>query len=154
MNWQELKEQIYFEDGSFRDICAFNLTLDDWKKWCEFVNYNYEIEFIDKETDRKQSSIIFSEVEDFWQGKTETVKLATIKLGEINVNCHFFAVDEFENDITPSEIKSLEEHKILVDYLKNLSKLFSRQIFLTCENAPDLVLVEVSNSEIQINYEK
>lgn len=153
MNWQDLKEQIYFEDGSFRDIYAFNLTYDDWRKWCDFVNQNYEVEFIDKQTDEKQSSINFSEVDAFWQKKSESVKLATIKLGEINVNCHFFVVDEFENDITPNEIKSLEDHKILIDYLKNLSKLFNRQIYLTCENSPDLVLIETSNSAVQINDE-
>ena len=52
--WHELKEKIYFEDGSLRDIYAFDINLRDWEKWVAFVNQNFQVEFLDKETDTNE----------------------------------------------------------------------------------------------------
>lgn len=142
-NWHELKKQVYFEDRSFRDIYVFNINLDDWKKWCDFVNQKYEIEFIDKENDKKENSIDFAEIEKNWTEENQFAKLATIKVGKININCHFFVAEEFENDILPKEFESIEDHKIFTEYLMSISEIFDRRVYVTCENSPDLVLLEV-----------
>ena len=150
-NWHELKENIYFEDGSFRDIYIFDINLEEWEKWVNFVNQNYEVEFIYGETEQRTSSINFSAVKKFWVGKSEFGNRATVKIGKININCHFFASDEFENDVLPKEFKSLDDHKLLTDYLKELSGIFNKKVFLTWENSPEFVLLEVLNSEMSVN---
>lgn len=149
--WHELKEKIYFEDGSLRDIYAFDINLRDWEKWVAFVNQNYQVEFLDKETEQTKSAIDFSAVKRFWSGESEFVKRATIKIDEININCHFFVQDEFENDIFPKEINSLDSHKKLVDYLSKVSRIFNRKILLTEENSPQFALLEILDTKISMN---
>lgn len=99
-NWHELKENIYFEDGSFRDIYVFDINLEEWKKWVNFVNQNYEIEFAYGETEQRTSSIDFSAVKKFWNGKmsSEIVRLSklvdlisiVISLRQMNLKMIFY----------------------------------------------------------------
>lgn len=153
-NWHELKENIYFEDGSLRDIYVFDTNLENWKKWVDFVNKNYEVEFFNGETEQKSSAIDFSVIERFWFEKDKCVNRSTIKIGEININCHFFKIDEFENDISAKEFNSIKDHELLIDYMRNISRIFDKKVFLTWEGAPEFILVEVSKSEILMKYEK
>lgn len=153
-NWHELKEHIYFEDGSLRDIYAFDINLEDWKKWVDFVNQHYEVKFVFGGRKSKTSLIEFSKVKAVWSDTEKFVNRSTVKIGELNINCHFFQIDEFENDISPKEFKTLSDHKLLIEYMKKLSQVFNRKIFLTLEGAPQFVLIEVSESEILLKYEK
>lgn len=66
----------------------------------------------------------------------------------------FFQIDEFENDISPKEFKNLNDHNRLIEYMKKLAKVFNKKSFLTLEGAPEFVLMEVSESEILLKYEK
>ncbi len=149
-NWHELKEKIYFEDGSLRDIYVFDINIDDWENWADFVNQNYEVEFECGETQVKTSSINFSIVKNAWFDQTQSRSGLTIKIGRLNINCHFFSSEEFENDILPKEFKSLEDHELLMDYLKELSRIFNKKVFLTLESSPEFVLLEVFNSEMSV----
>ena len=45
MEWQYLKNKLYFVDGSLRDIYVKDVSREDWEKWINFVNENYEVEF-------------------------------------------------------------------------------------------------------------
>jgi hypothetical protein len=45
MNWKRLKEEVYFEDGSLRDIYIFDTSIEDWKKWVDLVNREYRVSF-------------------------------------------------------------------------------------------------------------
>ena len=40
IDWRELKNKIYYLDGSLRDIYIHGTTRDDWQKWVDFVNEN------------------------------------------------------------------------------------------------------------------
>lgn len=146
-----MKEKIYFEDGSFRDIYAFKITLEDWEKWINFVNQNYKVEFSCGETEKKSSLIDFSSVKKFWSEDKGFINFAIVKIGGININCHFFTPEEFENDILPKEFKSFDDHKFLIDYLEQVSRIFNKKVFLTEENSPEFVLLKVFNSEISVN---
>ncbi len=150
VDWRELKEKIYFEDGSYRDIYVLDVTLQQWGRWADFVNQNYEIEFVYRETEQKTSSINFAAVQKLWNGDDEFRILATVKINGININCHFFSPDEFENDILPKEIDSFEAHELLMKYLKDVSRIFDKNVLLTDENAPEFVLLEISDSKVSI----
>lgn len=149
-NWHELKEKIYFEDGSFRDIYVFDINLKYWENWVDFVNQHYEVEFVNGETEQKTPSIDFSAVKKYWSTKDASGNFATVKISGININCHFFASDEFENDILPEEIKSFKEHEHLAKYLISISRIFNKKVFLTDESAPHFVLLEVFDSQISV----
>ncbi|SHM26877.1 hypothetical protein [Chryseobacterium polytrichastri] len=137
MDWQYLKDNIYFSDGSLRDIYVLNISRLDWLKWIDFINENFEVRFTycDIVGDLKSSNQIISKyIFDYWDNVSEFVVTATIMIGEIILNCYFFTEVEIENDITPKEIKSLDDHNQIIDYLKSVSKILNKEVILTAEN--------------------
>src|SRR5690349_2034119 len=119
MNWEELKRQIYLEDGSLRDIYMFGTSSNDWEKWVNLVNEKYEVEFFDEKTNSKKDKIDFSVVQDYWSDSGRGLVSATVKVGTVNVQCLFFDNCEIENDIDPKEFRSLEDHRNLIGYLRD-----------------------------------
>jgi hypothetical protein len=57
MEWKELKEKVYYLDGSLRDIYIHNTTKEDWKIWADFVNEHYRISHHFFETDTDENKI-------------------------------------------------------------------------------------------------
>jgi hypothetical protein len=156
MNWDYLKDNIYFLDGSLRDIYVLNSSREDWEKWIDFVNKTFEVRFTycDINGDLKSNNQIISKyIFDYWDNVSEFVVSATIMIGEIILKCHFFSEEEIENDITPSDIKSLEQHNQIIDYLKSISKLLNKEVILTTENYSTIYdkLIVVNNDQVLIN---
>lgn len=155
MDWQYLKDNIYFSDGSLRDIYVLDISRSDWLKWIDFVNENFEVKFTycDIAGDLKSSDQIISKyIFDYWDNVSEFVVAATIMIGEIILKCYFFTEEEIENDITPKEIESLDDHNQIIDYLKSVSKILNKEVILTTENY-DLDydrLITVNNDEVLI----
>lgn len=142
LEWKTIKENFYFEDGSLRDIYVFNTTITDWELWVDFVNRNYEVEFIDSEM--KTDFINLSVVKKYWiKDSQESVKLALIKINNFIINCHFFIENEIENDISPKEITKLDDHLKILEYMKKVSNLLNKKVILTGENLEESILFEV-----------
>ena len=127
IDWRELKNKIYYLDGSLRDIYIHVSTRDDCQKWVDFVNENYKI----------------SVRADYWNGDQENYSTATVHIDNININCHFFCEEEIENDVSPKEINSIEDHNKLMSYMTKLSKLLNKVVILTPENTPEIILFSV-----------
>lgn len=48
INWEELKGQVYYEDGSLRDIYVLSTTAEDWMKWTDWIRRSsYRFEWYD-----------------------------------------------------------------------------------------------------------
>jgi hypothetical protein len=45
LSWENLKNKVYFLNGSLRDIYVRDTTKEDWQKWSDFVNANYKTSF-------------------------------------------------------------------------------------------------------------
>lgn len=156
MNWEYLKENIYFSDGSLRDIYVLNTSRIDWKRWIDFVNKNYKIEFNYFDNDGKFASsktIISEKVFECWDRINDFVVDATLNISGILVKCYFFSEDEIENDITPLEIKSLEHHHQLMGYLSSVSKILDKEVILTIENYSSSLekLITINNDQILVH---
>ncbi|GAB3580470.1 hypothetical protein GCM10027345_21960 [Hymenobacter daeguensis] len=65
VGWAQLQQYVYEADGSWRDIYVLDATRADWKRWADFVNANYRVEFCDGESTRLDR-IDFAAVERFW----------------------------------------------------------------------------------------
>lgn len=143
MNWQELKDKIYFEDGSLRDIYILNTTKADWRKWVDLVNQKYIVEFYDAKTDLTSGKIDFKVVEEYLEstGDRESIQ-AKIKLNSVSIMCYFFDDSEIENDIDPGEFKSMEDHENLLRYLHEISALLNKEVYVTDENTQESVLLK------------
>ena len=151
MDWDKLKEKIYYSDGSWRDIYVHDTTLDDWKKWTIFVNENYKIEFYNGQTQQTEIKIDFNLILNFWEYKTESVNSSTIYLNDIKVNCHFFNTHQIENDIDPNSVRTINDHNKVIQYMMDLSKLLDKKVIMTAENMPDFIHISVNKSNIEIH---
>jgi hypothetical protein len=149
MNWKKLKSRIYHEDGSLRDIYIRDVTPDDWRHWADYVNSNYPIDFLIGGT-YIGNKISFDSIADYWKDSDQEYPSASIHLGNIIVNTFFSNENEIENDITPREIRSLEDHQRLLEYLKSISILLNRPVELTEENYrdPKEILIVVDGERV------
>lgn len=148
MNWKELRDKIYYQDGSLRDIYIKKTTQEDWRKWVNYVTANYTVAFTIHEADVTRDKIDFSKVVDFWNGSLNSSISATIHVGGIVVKAYFFSNEEIENDITPKEVNTLNDHKCLVEYLVGLSKALKKNVVLTPENEPETTLISVYEDNV------
>lgn len=121
MDWAVLKDKVYFNDGSLRDIYVRDVNEDDWRKWIDFVNGNYIVSFKIYEGEEVAPKIEFDRVLQFWNGDRDSGAMATIFVGRAKVNTFFFENGELDNDITPTEFLSIDDHNLLMNYLKAIS---------------------------------
>jgi hypothetical protein len=143
MDWNKLKETIYFEDGSLRDIYVQETTIQDWHKWIEHVNSHYTVAFYNGRAQRNEEYIDFEVIKDFWAGKHDLLSTVTISISNIKIKAHFFVVSEIENDIQPREIQSLDDHTALLNDLNDISNALNKPVILTEKNAMNHILLAV-----------
>lgn len=142
MNWDNIKDEIYFEDGSLRDIYVLNTTRDDWYRWIGYVNSNYPITFYNHNLGEgiEFDQIDSQAITDWWDGKSDCSCTAHVRIREAYLSVHFFSEDEIESDISPKEFNSLEQHLALLKYLQEVSQLLNKEVILTDENSSENVL--------------
>lgn len=150
-DWRTLKTKIYFEDGSLRDIYVFGTDIHDWRKWVDLVNEKYNVAFYDARTELTKNKIDFGTIEACWAQKDREWITATIKLGTVHIKCHFFTDSEIENDIDPRELKSLDDHLKVLSYLRDISVMLDKEVFVTTENTEDDKLISVRKDKVILN---
>jgi hypothetical protein len=153
MNWNELKSKIYVWDGGWLDIYVHNTTRTDWQKWVQYVNQKFKIEWYNGKTEKDETKINFSVVEEFWDGNHDLTSTAKVFIEDIQVNAHFFDETEIENDIDPREFKAIDDHNKLIDYLKGLSNILNREVIVTPENCPEIILMKIKGESVEINID-
>jgi len=150
MDWNILKNEIYFLDGSWRDIYVQNTKSEDWKKWIDLVNERYKLNWYNGKTSQSETKIKFDVIKEYWEGNDDFCSTANIFLDKIQVNAHFFDDSEIENDIDPREFKSLDDHNKLIDYLKSVSIACEKEVIVTLENSPEYILMKINRNEVEI----
>jgi len=153
MNWEEIKKRVYFEDGSLRDIYIRNASFDDWKKWVNHVNAFYNVDFQVEGTSRA-TKIDFNAIAANWRHESQDTLSAAIRLGKIIVMTYFFQQTEIENDITPKEIESFEDHNALIEFLTDISNLLNKPVELTEESYGDACKVLMVVDGLHITFPK
>jgi hypothetical protein len=107
MDWQKLEENIYYLDGSLRDIYIHGTTKEDWFVWSNFVNENYKTLFLNPENKEIEDKIDVTKAFEYLEYPDESRCNASVFIDDIQVQAYFFAEEEIENDITPEEIDQL-----------------------------------------------
>lgn len=138
-NWNDIK-WIFEPDGGLIDIYVQEVSLNEWEKIIDLINKKYKVNFGDaREKIDKQYVIEYLRDE---KGEIE-YKIASIVLGTIKLNCHFFLEDQIEFDIDPAEINSIEDFILIESFMIDISKLINNQITLTSENNPEFPLAKI-----------
>lgn len=146
MEWKKLRKEVYYADGSLRDIYVLDTNRQDWARWIDLVNRAYSVRFYDGKTAKAADKIDKKAVFAYWDKETDVLNSAVISVGEMKVMCYFFTEDEIENDISPKELNSLRDHENLMGYLIRVSTCLGKRIVLTPEDysgePPALIAVE------------
>jgi hypothetical protein len=150
-DWHKIKEQVYYWDGSWRDIYVLGTTQDDWSKWIDLINGKYSVAFYNGQTEQSETFINKNVVFDYFNGKTDLLNNATITLGNIMVKCYFFTDQEIENDIDPREVDTIEDHHRLMSYLIDISKALNKTVVLTAENEQETIYISVDGDNVTLN---
>jgi len=149
MNWLAIKEEIYYRDGSWRDIYVLDTTWEDWRDWILLVNKTYEVTFYNGLTQQMEIGINTEAVHSYLTGKTDLTNSATIKLGAISIKCYFFTDEEIEIDIDPREIVSIEDHNRLIDYMTTVSICLNKSVIMTAESSQDTIYILIDGENVK-----
>lgn len=149
MNWTELKQKIYYWDGAYRDIYILQTSVEDNKKWADYVNDKYQIEWFNGVTQTDETKIDFAVIKEFWNGNLDLFSTAKVYIDKVQINNHFYIDTEIENDIDPTEINSISDHEGVVKYMTDLSNLLGKPVILTPENEQETILMKVSKSGVE-----
>ncbi len=149
MNWTDLKKNIYYLDGSLRDIYVLNTDLQDNEKWCEFVSENYMVQWFNGIKQINETKIDFEVVKGYLDGTHDFCSSVSIYFDKIQINNHFFINNEIENDISPKEIDNIETHEKVIKYLKAISLLLDKPIILTPEDEQETILIRVTKNKVE-----
>jgi hypothetical protein len=146
-NWKSIKEKIYYEDGSLRDIYVFGTDKEDWKAWGTLVNEKYRVEFYNGRTQQNEDKIDIEELLNYFIAPEDfkDVNKAHIKLGEITIICQLHYISEMESDLDPKEVKTEEDHQAIMEYLKEVASTLKKKVIVTSEMTFEDVLLEVNN---------
>ncbi len=148
MNWTELKKEIYYCDGSLRDIYVLQTNLEDNEKWTDLINQLYSVKWFNGLTQTEEQKIDIEVVRGYLKGEHDLCSSAHVYIDKIQINNHFFIDNEIENDISPKEINSIEDHEKILKYMKEISVLLDKPVILTPENEQETILIRVTNDQI------
>ena len=69
MNWTELKKEIYYCDGSLRDIYVLQTNLEDNEKWTDLINQLYSVKWFNGLTQTEEQKIDIEVVRGYLKGE-------------------------------------------------------------------------------------
>ena len=150
MNWEKLKDKIYYRDGSLRDIYVLKTNMEDNKKWADFVNEHHIVKWFNGLTQTDEAKIDFEVIKGYLKRDHDLCSSASVFIDKIQINNHFFIDTEIENDISPKEINSLQDHERIINYMISISKVLDKPIILTPESEQETVLIKVTNDVVEL----
>lgn len=149
MNWSLYQKEFRALDGSLRDIYVHDTTIGDWRSawaWLRAKGYqlNYSVD--------GQSRDLPEDPQDALSLRKTAATLLSIHVGSIQVNCHFFDVDDLEMDIDPKQVTSDETLDELFGFLLGLAAVLDKRVDLTDEGDPDRVIFVALPGTDSVSY--
>ncbi|WDM20734.1 protein export chaperone secb [Paenibacillus polymyxa] len=139
MNYDEVMSEVFFNDGTLRDIYVLDTETQEWALIFDYLESN-EINYrvtIDGLITR------IRDIAELLKIKKEASIGITIEYSEIDICGHFYEGSVIEFDISPIQIDSEKKVDILMNFLKNLSRKLNKTIIITPEMTMEEVLAQV-----------
>lgn len=142
-DWENIK-WIFEKDGSLRDIYVQNVEISDWEKLIELLNSKYKISYGNEEKNCS-NQIDLDYVKKMFADETGKLemKFGRIDLNGILIVCHFILEEQIEFDICPTEINSIHELNLILEFMKSVSKKLNKKITLCGEMEPEFPLIKI-----------
>lgn len=139
MNYDEVMNEVFFKDGSLRDIYVLDTEIQVWALIFDYlesnvINYRVTIDGVITK---------IRDITELLRIKKEASIGITIEYSEIDICGHFYEGSIIEFDISPIQIDSEKKIDILMNFLKDLSQKLNKTIIITPEMTMEEVLVRV-----------
>ena len=155
MNWETIKSKIYLYEGQLKEIVVYNTSEEYWKKWIEYVNDNYKLEW-NYYDEMKFNKIDFNRIKYFWDHPEKCYQTSCIfYIDNIQIGECFWEPNTLVNFFWPYDIITENNHNKIIEYMKNVSKIMENDIFLNDENQSRNQLfcyqMKINNNIIEYN---
>jgi hypothetical protein len=134
----DVLKDVFYQDGSLRDIYVRGTSADDWQKLITFLKFGkYKITY---ELDSVESPLPtdFSDIQKYMG---EEAQLLSIYIEDVRLNCHFFWAEEIELDLLPNEVDTEEKAETILRFMMEVGRLLGKEVILTPENGQEYVMV-------------
>lgn len=134
----DVLREVFYRDGSLRDIYVCGTTVDDWQKLLTFLRaekYRFTYEIGGVETSMPDD---FSQIQNHIGS---TGQLLSIYVDKVRLNCHFFCVEEIELDLLPNDVDTKDRVEAVFEFMSEVGRTLSKDVILTPENGRDQVLL-------------
>jgi len=149
LSWETVRDEFVF-DGSWRDICVFRTDLDDWQRALDALRsggYKRVYYRADQPTELPAEASNAFPLPDYCDRRL------SVWFADVLANCHFFTMDEIEFDIDPRDVKGQRELDALFGFMRCLAQAVNKDVVLTAENMPEIVVFRVRPGTTPIEYQ-
>jgi hypothetical protein len=141
---------VFYCDGSYRDIYIRNTSISDWNVFLEFIKREQlQLEMYKDGVRIEFDNLSIEEI--FNLTKQFAIRLI-IYLDTVSIHCNFFTVEEIELDIDPKEVTNNCLYDRVIGFLLKLSNAVNKEVVLTPENCPDYVMLRSLPNQNGIEY--
>jgi hypothetical protein len=129
-----------------RDIHVLNTKIEDWQKFIDFLQeskYSYSID--------GTIHVLPEDISDVFTD-VNIRPLLTLKVGGVNIKCHFFTSDEIELDFDPREVSDEYKAKTVFEFMKAVGSALGLPVRMTPENLEERPIFEYSPETGNITY--
>ena len=144
MDWPAIKQELYFEDGSVRDIIADGeMTLKKWEALCGFLQANHKVS-VTCDGNALEDAFDFVLVKRIlFDG--EHSYIASFQICNVWLQFYFnLGIDHLELDFFPREVDSYVTHMAIIDFMAQLANLLQLGVKMTGELCHDKPLLEIA----------
>lgn len=132
MGLKNVKNEVFFIDGSLRDVVIEDVDQMNWKQFISYAsksatNIVLTIDSVEKIVDDYS-------VEELFKLSKQNVVLLKIVVLDIYLHCHFFDESKIEIDIDPREIKRDEQIYKIEQFFEKLAIELNKEISFYGEN--------------------
>jgi len=147
VDWSQVRRD-FEHDGALRDIYVLRTDLADWDRVLDHLRQSHQplaYRRDDKPTPLPaQASEILAD--------REVAKLLSFRVGEVQLNCHFFAEEEIDFDLDPTEVRDSTQVDALTRFMSQLGQVTRKVVLLTPESAPEIPILRLDPADGEVTY--
>lgn len=132
-----LYREIFYTDGTLRDIYVRGTSKHDWQTLLDFLRTSsYPLEFLVN----GENQPLLKQVADLFDLERETGITLRIDPEHLQINCHFFTPHEIEFDLDPKNFQNGQQVSCLLTFIRAIGRVLNKAVVLTPENSADFPL--------------
>jgi len=141
MRWEDVAELFEWE-GSWRDLYVLDAGVEGWRAFLAYLsgsNALYAYSYRGPAGSAPRADEIFG-------SSLEDRGLMEIRVGQIEMNCHFFEQNQIELDFDPRGVRGQKDLDQLVEFMTRVSRSVGLPVILSPKNVATKPLVTVDAS--------